>query len=106
MKLVQDVEYIVTKPSNDGTFRLGDKIALKADGRVWIGDDYVEPSDVAVAVEGMECDTFVLTSRIPNTIEILQAIHDNIDSTCHECESRVAKYLAAKLLEGLGRGTR
>lgn len=102
MNLDQDVEYIVTKPSDDGTFLSGDKIVLKKDGRIWIGQDFVEPKDVPIAVEGMECDTFITTSEISSVVAMIKAIHDNIDSTCHECNSKVAKHMADKLLNIIG----
>jgi hypothetical protein len=57
-----NTQYIVTKPSNDGSFLLGDKIVLKDDGRIWIGDDYVEPEDISTAIVGME---YKLTTAPP-----------------------------------------
>jgi hypothetical protein len=48
--------YIVTKPSDDGTFELGDHIMLCADGAIKCKEamGWIIPSEVAEATKGME----------------------------------------------------
>ena len=58
MKLEPNVTYVVTKPSDDGSFRLGEHIILKDDGRIWIGEDLVEPEGIPIAVVGLEVEIY------------------------------------------------
>lgn len=56
MQLKTNIQYIVTKPSNDGTFRVGDHIKLLSDGAILCKEamGWIDKDDVPVAIEGME----------------------------------------------------
>lgn len=80
--MIPNTQYIVTKPSDDKSFFLGDIIVLKDDGRIWIGDDYIESKDISAAITGMEYK--LLTTAAPNhlngvaleTYKLLQQVAD------------------------------
>lgn len=80
--MTPNTQYIVTKPSNDGSFLFGDKFVLKDDGRIWIGDDYIDFEDISSAIIGMEYE--LLTTTTPNHLkgvalemyELLQQVAD------------------------------
>ena len=65
--MTPNTQYIVTKPSNDGSFLFGDKFVLKDDGRIWIGDDYIDFEDISLAIIGMEYE--LLTTTTPNHLK-------------------------------------
>jgi hypothetical protein len=51
-----NVKYIVTKASDDTTFKVGDHIKLLSDGAILCieAKGWIDSSDVATAIEGME----------------------------------------------------
>lgn len=51
-----DKKYVVTKPSDDGTFEIGDHISMNKDGSITVREaqGWVTASDVTEAIKGME----------------------------------------------------
>lgn len=99
MKLIPNVVYRVTKGSDDGSFRKGEKIILKDDGRIWIGEDLVEPESIPIAIIGMKvkeinsvknefANAKALIDLSSEMWDLLQTIRDTIDCTCPECDSK------------------
>jgi hypothetical protein len=56
--LTPDIQYIVTKASDDGTFEVGDRIKLLSDGAILCieAKGWIDAEDVPAATEGMECE--------------------------------------------------
>ena len=50
--------YVVTKPSDDGTFEIGDHISMNADGSInnREAQGWIDSSDVDEATKGMEVE--------------------------------------------------
>jgi hypothetical protein len=50
--------YVVTRASKDGTFVIGDHVSVNADGSINCKEaqGWIDPSDVAEAMEGMEVE--------------------------------------------------
>jgi len=99
MNLEQDVEYLVTKSSNEW-FSAGEIIALKEDGCIYIGKEVIEPGEIETAMQGMECRPFVptMTNVTSDAYDFLVAVHNLIDGSCYECNSNTAKEMLAKLI--------
>lgn len=99
MKLKPNIVYRVIKGSNDGSFHKGEKIILKDDGCIWIGEDVVEPAGIAKAIIGMKVKEINSVknefSNAKNLLDLssemwdlLQTIRDTVDCTCPECDSK------------------
>ena len=102
MNIEPNIEYVVTKSSNRW-FTVGEVIVLKNDGCIYIDKDVIEPEEVETAMQGMECRPYVPSlTETPDEkgyiYDFLIAIHNNIDGACHECDSRIAKQMLAKLI--------
>ena len=84
MELKPNVVYVVTKASDDGSFRLNEHIILKEDGRIWIGEDLVEAEDIPIAIAGLEAIPYdshyreraesLLKSRATETLELIESL--------------------------------
>lgn len=105
MTLEQDVEYLVTKSSNEW-FNVGEIIVLKEDGCIYVGKAVIEPGEIETAMQGMECRPFVptMTNVTSDAYDLLLAVHNLIDGSCYECDSNTAKEMLARLLAKIKRG--
>lgn len=56
--MIKRLIYVVTKSSDDGTFRVGDRIWMMDDGSIGCqqAQGWVNPGDVDAARMGMECE--------------------------------------------------
>lgn len=89
MELKPNVVYVVTKASDDGSFRLNEHIILKEDGRIWIGEDLVEAEGIPIATVGLEVVTYdshyrekaesLLKSRATETLELIESLAATYD---------------------------
>ena len=81
--------YVVTKPSDDGTFTVGEHVKINSDGAISCNEGWVEPSDVAEAVVGMEVeiDIYLLISKLV----VMQTSLDEIDDALTVLEGQAEK---------------
>lgn len=70
--------YIVTKPSDDGTFEFGDHISMNADGSInnREAQGWIDACDVTEATKGMEAeiDKHWVEQRKKNLLEELASL--------------------------------
>ena len=102
MTFTPNALYLVTKSSDNNSFRMGELITLRADGCLWAGTEFVEPAEIESATQGMEIE---LMMHMPPKADgewrnLLQIIRNYLDSRCFECDSARAFHIIDEVLDG------
>ena len=85
MSLQPGIWYVVTKGSNCGTFRAGDRICLLPDGAILVhGEGWIDPEYLPEAAEGMEAqvDNQWLTEKRERLERELRALYEAKYNEC------------------------